>query len=598
MSPICHIAVIMQQARRRAITGRRGKKARFGAVLVVGATLLLAGCAAPAGLAIFSARTGVAMGTGVDYTLNGIAYKTFVTPLPRARQATLASLNRMGMTVVEDKKSDSGWMITATAEGRDIDVELQRRSSTKPPIRSTGRGTRAASVYQTHASHSFKWTREAMMRNAIVYGALGSFLLMPAAWALSEASDYTAWHPTSVSTAANHWSSGQRSTGDAVGATAPRWDDQVTANRRGAATPGEAERDRGIGDVFRRMRTAGDADDRNHGAAVSGFHHELNAECQDAHRDMMWWRRDADARDGGHRWLDRDDGRRFAYDDARRFDHDGSRHADRDDIHNADHDDGRYASRGSRDPDARGDNTRQDQDVTRRTDPDNIRAPQQSAGSPASGGLGSTGSGGAGGHSGTGTGTATTAAGGGLPGSGGSPNGSSLQAWKGGETTTASGTAQGAPLGGTGTPSATSVHTSLAKASPSGMTSGNGAATVTGGNNAQSFAGGGHLSRPQIEHTLTTASNTNHVATGSNGAFAASGAPGTTITTGLGGTAGTAHSTVTAGGSHAFTTASAHNTGFTTGLGGCAGAVHSTVTAGGSHTFTTAAAHRVPPAAW
>lgn len=126
MSPICHIAVIMQQARRRAITGRRGKKARFGAVLVVGATLLLAGCAAPAGLAIFSARTGVAMGTGVDYTLNGIAYKTFVTPLPRARQATLASLNRMGMTVVEDKKSDSGWMITATAEGRDIDIELQR----------------------------------------------------------------------------------------------------------------------------------------------------------------------------------------------------------------------------------------------------------------------------------------------------------------------------------------------------------------------------------------------------------------------------------------------------------------------------------------
>jgi hypothetical protein len=129
MSAICHIAVIMQQARRRASPALRwhcGDRAHFCTVLLVGMMLLLSGCAAPAGLAIFAAGTGVAMGTGVDYTLNGIAYKTFVAPLPRARQATLASLNRMGMTVVEDKKSDSGWTITATAEGRDIDIDLQR----------------------------------------------------------------------------------------------------------------------------------------------------------------------------------------------------------------------------------------------------------------------------------------------------------------------------------------------------------------------------------------------------------------------------------------------------------------------------------------
>jgi hypothetical protein len=69
------------------------------------------------------------MGTGVDYTLNGIAYKTFITPMPTVRQATLASLNRMGMTVTEDKKTDSGWTITATAEGRDIDIELERLTS-------------------------------------------------------------------------------------------------------------------------------------------------------------------------------------------------------------------------------------------------------------------------------------------------------------------------------------------------------------------------------------------------------------------------------------------------------------------------------------
>lgn len=104
-------------------------KACHRPLLILATTLALSACAAPAGLAIFSASSGVAMGTSVDYTLNGIAYKTFVTPLPAVRQATLSSLNRMGMKVTGDKKTDAGWTITATAEGRDIDIELERLTS-------------------------------------------------------------------------------------------------------------------------------------------------------------------------------------------------------------------------------------------------------------------------------------------------------------------------------------------------------------------------------------------------------------------------------------------------------------------------------------
>jgi len=129
MNPLCHIAVIRQQVGRLAglRPGRyRGTNVRFCAIILIGVMLQLSGCAAPAGLAIFSAGTGVAMGTSVDYTLNGIAYKTFVAPMPTVRQATLASLNRMGMKVTDDRKSDSGWSITATAEGRDIDIDLER----------------------------------------------------------------------------------------------------------------------------------------------------------------------------------------------------------------------------------------------------------------------------------------------------------------------------------------------------------------------------------------------------------------------------------------------------------------------------------------
>ena len=98
-------------------------------LLALGVALPMLGCATPAGFAVFSAGTGVAMGTGVDYTLNGIAYKTFVAPLPTVRRATLNSLTRMGMKIEQDKKSDSGWSIVATANNREIDVDLESLTS-------------------------------------------------------------------------------------------------------------------------------------------------------------------------------------------------------------------------------------------------------------------------------------------------------------------------------------------------------------------------------------------------------------------------------------------------------------------------------------
>jgi hypothetical protein len=105
------------------------QKTRAGMIGILAAVLLLSACAAPVGLAVFSASSGVALGTSVDYTLNGIAYKTFVAPLPAVRQATLSGLNRMGVTVVQDKKSDHGWAIEATANDRQIDIELEGLTS-------------------------------------------------------------------------------------------------------------------------------------------------------------------------------------------------------------------------------------------------------------------------------------------------------------------------------------------------------------------------------------------------------------------------------------------------------------------------------------
>ena len=136
---------------------RRCVKKWVRAFVVLAVMTQLSACAAPAGLVVFGAGTGVAMGTSVDYTLNGIAYKTFVSPLPTVRQATLSGLNRMGMKVVQAKKTSTGWTIAATANDREIDIDLESLTSRTTRMRVVAssnvifkdRATEAAIIDQT-----------------------------------------------------------------------------------------------------------------------------------------------------------------------------------------------------------------------------------------------------------------------------------------------------------------------------------------------------------------------------------------------------------------------------------------------------------------
>lgn len=79
----------------------------------------LAGCSAVGVTAL-----GVGTATGVQHTLNGIAYRTFTAPLPQVRRATLASLNRMGFRIAAREKTKEGELIKATANDREIEIEL------------------------------------------------------------------------------------------------------------------------------------------------------------------------------------------------------------------------------------------------------------------------------------------------------------------------------------------------------------------------------------------------------------------------------------------------------------------------------------------
>ena len=83
------------------------------------------GCAA-VGLTLFGVGAGVSTGAGVSYTLDSIAYKTFTAPVEDLHGAALKTLRRMDMTVKENKPSESGKKIVATAGDRTIEIELDR----------------------------------------------------------------------------------------------------------------------------------------------------------------------------------------------------------------------------------------------------------------------------------------------------------------------------------------------------------------------------------------------------------------------------------------------------------------------------------------
>lgn len=94
--------------------------------------LLLQGCAAAALTA-----GGIAAGVGVNHTLSGITYKTVIAPLPNTRLAALKTLNRMEVDIKQDEETEDGWLITADAADRDINIQLESLTASTTRMRVT-----------------------------------------------------------------------------------------------------------------------------------------------------------------------------------------------------------------------------------------------------------------------------------------------------------------------------------------------------------------------------------------------------------------------------------------------------------------------------
>lgn len=137
-------------------TATRRSARRLALCLACAALLPLAGCAA-AGLAVVGAGTGVAVGTGVDYTLNGIAYKTYTAPIGDVQVATRSAFDNMGIIIAKDERAEKGWQFEGTANERVIRVELQDLTPRTTRIRVVAedgvffkdRATAAEIIYQT-----------------------------------------------------------------------------------------------------------------------------------------------------------------------------------------------------------------------------------------------------------------------------------------------------------------------------------------------------------------------------------------------------------------------------------------------------------------
>ena len=103
--------------------------------LIILTALMLEGCAT-VGLTLL----GVGAGVGTNYTLDGIAYRTFTVPIDDVRRATLLALKRMDVTLQSDEITDTGRAIIGLAgDRRTIDVELERLTSRTTRLRVTAK---------------------------------------------------------------------------------------------------------------------------------------------------------------------------------------------------------------------------------------------------------------------------------------------------------------------------------------------------------------------------------------------------------------------------------------------------------------------------
>jgi hypothetical protein len=98
-------------------------------VLSIG-VLSLAGCQ-PLAISLLGAGAGTALRYGID----GVSYRTFTAPAPMVKAASLAALERMGMSLQSTDRFEGGELIYAQSGKRSIEIEVEPISAKATRVR-------------------------------------------------------------------------------------------------------------------------------------------------------------------------------------------------------------------------------------------------------------------------------------------------------------------------------------------------------------------------------------------------------------------------------------------------------------------------------
>ena len=109
---------------------------RVGILLLLGLCLLLAACE-PVAIALL----GGGVTTVLRYNLEGVAARTFTAPPASVKTASLAALQRMGLTLEGSETLEASEIIRARSANRDIEIELEPITDQLTRMRITARST-------------------------------------------------------------------------------------------------------------------------------------------------------------------------------------------------------------------------------------------------------------------------------------------------------------------------------------------------------------------------------------------------------------------------------------------------------------------------
>lgn len=84
---------------------------------------------------------GVGGSTAVSHTLNGITYRTFTASSSKVKRAAMTALEKMDIKLVSTGKEEQTEILTASASGRAIEIQLEPLSPNTTRMRVTARSS-------------------------------------------------------------------------------------------------------------------------------------------------------------------------------------------------------------------------------------------------------------------------------------------------------------------------------------------------------------------------------------------------------------------------------------------------------------------------